>query len=166
MGIRETLNEKKGLATAVAAGVVVVALVVIVYQSMGGGVSSSGPTIDPSQSYYSDDDGASFFADDKTKAPPFDHNGKPAVRAHLYSCDGGKTKFVGFLERVNPDVLQRLRQSGTLEAFMNDDVPGKGWERKRPGGKGTWVGRESPDFREMMKVLCPGTSTAAEPVVP
>lgn len=47
--------------------------------------------------YFSTDDGATYFADDAAKLPPFDHDGKPAVEAHVFAA-GGK-QWVAYLER-------------------------------------------------------------------
>ena len=48
------------------------------------------------------DDGATYFPDDANKIPPFTKDGKEAVRARVFSCDGGKTKYVAYLERITP----------------------------------------------------------------
>src|SRR5688500_13766950 len=53
--------------------------------------------------WFTTDDGKTLFTDNARKLPPFDHYGKPAYRAYVYTCDGGKTQFVAFLERYTPD---------------------------------------------------------------
>jgi pimeloyl-ACP methyl ester carboxylesterase len=48
-----------------------------------------------------------------TKSPTL-HGDKPAFRAHVFSCDGGKTQFVGYLSKsspVSPELL--VRKAGT-----------------------------------------------------
>ena len=65
--------------------------------------------------YFEESDGfddGSWFADKAERVPPFDHHGQPAVRLHLFSCDGGKTTFVGYLEKLPEDVLQHYRIGG------------------------------------------------------
>jgi hypothetical protein len=154
VGIRETLNQNPGLTTGVTAGIIVVALGIIIWQAAGG--SGSAPS-GPNKLFYSDDDGATYFADDVTKVPPFDHNGKPAVRAHVYKCKDGK-KFVGYLERVNADFRARMEKArpgpGGQAALMEDAMIG-GMEYKKPGATNKWVRQMTPDAQKVMDVTCP-----------
>jgi hypothetical protein len=52
--------------------------------------------------FFTTDDGKTFFPLAATNRPPFVHEGKPAYQAHVYSCDGGKTAFVGYLSKFSP----------------------------------------------------------------
>jgi hypothetical protein len=95
--------------------------------------------------WYSDDDGKTWFAGDQHKViPPFDHNGKTAYRAYLFSSNGGKDAFVGYLERYTPEgakMLADLRSPkpnqppmpGILAAIQT-----RGLEVKKPG-EAIWV---------------------------
>jgi hypothetical protein len=94
VGIRESLNQNPGITTGVTAGIIIIALGFIIWQS----TRSDRPSL-PTKMYYTDDDGATKFSDDITKVPPFDHKGKPAVRARVFTCDGGKNQFVADLDR-------------------------------------------------------------------
>ena len=96
MGLRETINKNPTQTAAVTAGIIVLALVFILWQACGGGGGG------PGKSYYSVDDGKTWFEETSDKIPPFKHEGKDAVRAHVFTCDGGKTKFVGYLEMYTP----------------------------------------------------------------
>jgi hypothetical protein len=184
MGIRETLNQKKGAATAIAIGFLAAALGLIIWQ-----VTATGQASGPPQLYFSADDGQTYFKADATNVPPFDHGGKQAVRAYVFKC-GGK-RFVGYLERYNADahkaVLARQgKQSAPAAAppaqpegpgalregkaradygtFYGADVYGR--EVKRPGDK-DWV--PSSDFSKSAKVTnvkCPDGGGTAEPVTP
>ncbi len=165
MGIRETLNQNPGLTTGATAGIIILALGFIIWQSMGGGDNGGVPT----KMYFSDDDGASFFADDIKKVPPFDHNGKQAVRARVYSCDKGKTKFVGFLERYTADAkgkIEKARAAGTSEIGIMEDISMTGMEVKKPKDPG-WIKQSDSKAQTVMSVACPdGTRTNLEPLLP
>jgi hypothetical protein len=63
--------------------------------------------------YFSDDDGQTFFSSAADQIPPFDHDGKPAVRAYVFKDDGGQP-FIGYLEKYSDDTKQKLA------ALMND----------------------------------------------
>ena len=76
-----------------------------------GGAQRNEVTRTLTQSWYTDDDGKTWYADDKSLSPPIDHNGKTAVRAYVFSCDGGKHEFVGYLERYTPDARQAIEQA-------------------------------------------------------
>src|SRR5215210_5554852 len=90
VGIRETINKNPTQTAAITAGIIVLALILIIWQACSGGGSG---TI--GKSYYTIDDGKTYFVDASNKIPPFMHEGKEAVRAHVFTCDNGKTKFVG-----------------------------------------------------------------------
>lgn len=124
----------------------------------------------PSRAWYTVDDGDTRFDDDAERIPPFDHDGKPAVRLHLYSCDGGKTTFVGYLQKLPEETLQKYRDKGVDPASIDDDelAGDGGWLAKRPG-PGNWVNSQSdPDaFRVVVSVRCPdGETKSSEEVFP
>jgi hypothetical protein len=86
------------------------------------------------QAYYSTDDGATFFAQ-TTQVPPFDVGGREADGAIVYSCDNGKTRFVGYLYRYTADGKPKAEEA------LKTHHPGPpiGMEVKRPGVAGHWV---------------------------
>src|SRR4051812_6998464 len=75
VGIRESLNQNRGVSIGAVSGVLVLTLVWIGYQ-WGGGPTGGAAPAGSSKVYFSDDDGTTFFADTTDKLPPFDHNGK------------------------------------------------------------------------------------------
>src|ERR1041384_2844291 len=103
VGIRETLNQNQRMAAIVMGGAVVLAILVIVYEMWPEGQASM-----TRKSYYSDDDGKTYFVDDIGKIVPYLHNGKPAVLAHVYQCEGSKEKFVGYLQKYTDQVRAQL----------------------------------------------------------
>jgi phosphatidylserine/phosphatidylglycerophosphate/cardiolipin synthase-like enzyme len=58
--------------------------------------------------FYSDDDGQTWFIDSVYKTTPFDHDGKQAVRAVIYSYDHGSKRFCAYLMRHNASDKKRL----------------------------------------------------------
>jgi hypothetical protein len=96
VGIRESLNRNPAVVTGATVAVVVIALVLIFWQSRTKTITP------PTKAYFTIDDGQSVFEDDLEKTAPFAHDGAQAVQAHMFSCNNGRTKFVGFLEK-QPD---------------------------------------------------------------
>ncbi len=152
MGIREKLNENPGITTGVTAGIIVIALIIIGYQLMSG----SGPRI-PTKAYYTIDDGETWFADDISKIPPFDKDGKPAYRVHVFRCKGGKP-FAAYLERYTPEAKKRmeaLRDAGPeTDPGLYDEIQMTGIEYKKPGtGDKGWVRQNN--YEEVAKITSP-----------
>lgn len=140
MSVRTTLQRYSGIAT-VAALVVIVAAGYFVYSQMKG---TNAARI-PDSAYYTVDDGATFFVDTNKHLPPFDKEGKQAVRAHVFDC-GGK-QFVGFVSRFRPEakaLLEKHREAlktatsapPTMGAAI--DAGRNGWEHKKKG-ETTWT---------------------------
>jgi hypothetical protein len=164
MSIRESIQKQKGIATTVALLVVVVASILIARN-----LFSSPPTI-TSSAYFTTDDGNTQFVDSTEHLPPFDHDGKPAHRAWVYSTDGGNTKFVAYLERYTPAAQARI------ESQIADNESGKSripisvgpadTEVKKPGAGNPWVSRAN--FAEASKITKIQTppGTVAEVVMP
>lgn len=131
----------------------------------------SGPQI-PTQAYYTIDDGQTWFADEIDKIPPFEKDGKPAYRVHIFRCGKG-APFASHLERYTADAKGKLEQARLAgpgaDPGLYEEVMMSGIEVKKPGtGEGGWV-RQSDFARasEIMSPLCPdGTTNNIEPVYP
>lgn len=162
MGIRETIKKNS------TAAVIVTALVAVGALGLSLRSSTSGPPVASTSVFYTVDEGANTFVADMARVPPFDHEGKTAVRVWMFTCDGGKTKFPGFLERLKPDAHKRI--TAALGAGKGPEVLGSlnpgDYEVKKPGG-GNWVSKAN--FAESSKVTavtCPGGGGDLEPVFP
>ena len=103
MGIRETINQSRYMVAGVAVAAIVVAGGFIVSAAREGSTPGYAKT-----AFYSDDDGVSYFEDSNKLIPPFEHRGKQAYAAHVFSCDNGKTKWVGYLEGYRPDAREKM----------------------------------------------------------
>lgn len=165
MGIRETLNKNPAITTAGTAGIIVVALAFIIYQLSG----SNRPQIQ-TEAYYTTDDGKTWFADDINKVPPFDHKGSPAVRVYLFTCDGGKTEFVSYLQKYTDEAKKRLEEiqkaGPEQNPGMQEEIYMTGVLVKKPGQTG-WMRQMDPAAQETVIINCPdGKMENLEPVLP
>ena len=113
-GVRQVMNRHPAVTTG-AVLVVVVACLALAFK----------PAPRP-QAYFTIDDGATFF-EAPARVPPFTYHGKEAVRAVVFSCDGGKTKFVGYLLRHPPEEI------ATAEKILAKGGRMPPGEVKRPG---------------------------------
>lgn len=154
MNVRQVLAEKPRITTAITVAVILVVLGYIVYTNMRGGVGG-GPGPVPNQSFFTVDDGKTWFAADANNIPPFEHNGRQAVLARVYRCDG-KT-FVNHMERFTPQAKKRLeealaRSAGGADVFLADMG---GIEVKAPGS-GEWISASHPSAAKVIAPKCPG----------
>ena len=166
--MRETLNRHRGLTSGIALSAVLAAVGFALYDRFGAGRPGPSPT---NQAYYTDDDGQTLFADKMDKVCPFDHNGKPAYRAYVFTCDNGKTRFVSRLERYSAEAIKKIdaarAKNGQLPAFFFLDVADQ-MEAKRPGDPDTgWVRASAGEaFNKVMEVRCPNAARKPEIVLP
>ena len=167
MGIRETLNQNRGITIGAVSGVIVLTLVYIVYSLRG--ESGGGASAGTAKAFFSDDDGQSYFADGADKIPPFDHNGKPAVTAHVFRCNGGKP-FVGYLERYTPEGKKRresLLKTPSADPATEAMLAANTIEVKlAKSGNTGWVKKTDARARDIENVHCPDGSQNIEPVFP
>jgi hypothetical protein len=103
MGIREKGFTKGFVGYGLAAVLLIYAIGMLTYQLK----PEKRPN--PFGAFYTDDDGKSYFTDTIYKFPPFDHDGKTAVMAYVYSSDHGN--FVGILQRYTPDAKKKLEDA-------------------------------------------------------
>lgn len=168
MGVREVMNEKRGLSAAIIVVIVAAAIGLGFYRS-----SADHPAdrLEGKGGFFSDDDGVTWFEADDQKIPPWDHNGKQAVRAYVFTCDGGKTKYVLFLERYKPEAKRMMEQSRTAKSGTSANLSAMAIsslvEVKLPKGKGDWVPREDPRGKAITRIRPPeGQSGVPELVLP
>jgi hypothetical protein len=164
VGLREKMNENPAIVTYVTGGIVVLALILIIYQLVGGRPSvSSATNVAPGQAFYTTDDGATWFADDMTNVPPYTKDGKQAYQVMLFTCDEGKTTFVGFLQRYTADAKKEIAKglahgipvgvglgptSIEIKAAGNGDLPKN------------WLRFADPKANKLRSVTCPNGTQA------
>jgi len=164
VGIRDTLNQKP-VVTLIAAFIVIGGALAFIFVPRG-----PRPARLPTKSYYSDDDGKTWYIDEATNIPPYDHNGKQAVRVYLYKCADGKP-FVQRLEEFDDNAkesIELLIKQGArpLEAQLR----AIGLKLKKPGDA-NWIYVKKgipPEMEAMQRLLnphCPdGSPTPPVPV--
>jgi len=160
VGIRETLNRNPAITTGATIAIIVIALVVIAMQIFGG----SGRMKPPTKAFYTVDDGETTFTDDINKFPPFDHDGKPAVRAYKFKCADGK-EFVSYLERYT-DKAKKALEAAAEKRKANPQADGSGdyaleeyymtgREIKKPADpKAKWISSQDPRYGDVASPRC------------
>ena len=98
MGIREHMEQRKGLAAGGAVVFIVVAVASVAWQLMS--MNRDTRNVVPDD-FFTIDDGQTFFTAKSSNLPPFEYKGKLAVRAAVYECDG--KRFVAYMERFTPE---------------------------------------------------------------
>lgn len=170
MGLRETINQNQKVAIGLISVVVLGSLAfAVLYTSQGMG----DPLAGGGKAFYTVDDGKSFFSADSMLIAPFMHEGQPAVQALVYTSDGGKTRFVGYLMRFTPAGQEKLRAMREAVKSNRGAMPGldpelqANTEVKKPGS-GDWVKLSNISAAaEVMNVRAPGDPTRlADPVDP
>ena len=167
MGIRETINKNRKSVTVVMGAVIVLAAGFCVYQ-----LRAMAPGKPPNKTFFTVDDGKTWFVDDNTRVPPFDHGGQQAVRAMLFYCDSDHKTFVAWMERFTPPMKAKLEKEieqraqriaqGQLAGETFD--PESGMQVKRPGG-GDWVmASENPNIRSA--ACADGSQAGLHPLMP
>jgi len=169
MKLRPTFTEKPARALAAAGGLLLIGVVAILLQMRGGGGASAARA----RQFFTVDDGKTWFADDASKLPPFDKEGKQAVRAYVYRSGKGK-EFVNHLERFTPDARQAIESANlnqtakgspkNLAAIQGAYTAGR--ELKRPGDA-KWV--TAANFRDAARITSinsPDGAADADPVDP
>ena len=100
------LNKNKA-ASIVLAVVIIGASGYFIYRSLSGGQ----PTSKPQKAYFTTDEGATRFVDDIRKLTPFDHEGKPALRLHVFKLKGQEVN--GYLERFPEKTKDMIEASAS-----------------------------------------------------
>lgn len=141
MGVREFIHRYRRVVAPVVVVGLVVSVAYAVYQWRS---APADPLAGSGKAFYSVDDGTTYFVAGSEQIPPFLHEGREAVQALVYTDDGGKTTFVGYLMRFTPrgvELMRAMRQpAGDRPRALPGLDPGlqANTEVKRPGA-GAWV---------------------------
>ena len=153
MGIRETLNENPKLA---AIGTVIIMAGSLIYIGMRYFHPHPSASQVPSKSYYCNEDGSELFIDSAANIPPFDHNGKTAVRAFLFKTADGRV-FIQRLEKFDDTSKERIHEQiikNGMPAMQLRQMYPQGIMVKRPSDK-EWLQANSPAAAELMIAKSP-----------
>jgi hypothetical protein len=170
MGVREKLNQHRRLSL-IGAALVVALAGGLLYMQLADGSTSNGV---PKKQYMTTDDGKTFFLADAELLPPCQINGKTAYLAYVFTNDGGKTKWVGFIERYSDAAKKKLAEM--RKKRMEQKLSGppsvvpellNGSEVKKPGDA-NWVKRSDlAHINAILDVRCPNDpDRAADIVIP
>jgi hypothetical protein len=161
VGIRELFQNRPSLAITIAAVMIVGAAVAIFLQARSSNSVSSG-------TYFTTDNGQTLFVDQSTRIPPFDHDGKPACRAHVFMCGG--TRVVGYLSRYTEQAKKIMDEAKSYQgtgkpppnARQLASIGTTGLEVKRPGDV-QWVSQaDAVRAARVRTFVCPDGSTPSE----
>jgi hypothetical protein len=156
LSIREKLNRNRPVVIGIASVLILGAFVYIIQQLMGG----ERPRV-PNEAYYTTDDGATYFEDDVNRIPPFDHDGKQAVKAQVYTCGG--TNFVGYLIRYTPEAQKQLAAANGVGVGA---IRAVGTEINKPlTGDAGWTNSNDKGAGRIYAIKCPDGSDNAPSVV-
>jgi hypothetical protein len=156
MGLREIVNRQRTTVIVVSVIVTVGALVSLALRNADNSLPLSND-----RAFFSTDDGQTYFEGPNDKVPPFEHEGRTAVRALVFRC--GKTEWVGFLEQYNREAKQALEAAAREATKANPDpavlqkaghLGRSGIEIKKPGEK-TWHGSSTPPAVAAKAIQCP-----------
>jgi hypothetical protein len=157
VGFREQLNQKPIVTGGVILALVVLLLIYWVFSLVPRHPSSALG----GEFYFTSDDGKTWFADDASKIPPFDHDGSQAVRCYVFKADDSPP-FAGYLEMYTSAVHDYL--TGGTRGTGPPIIPSQGTLVKKPGAK-QWVSELSPSGQKISNITGPNGS-AVDPVLP
>ncbi len=170
MGVREKLNDHRKL-TMTAGGIFVAVAAALLYFQFADGNTMGGM---PNKQYMTTDDGKTFFLADANLYPPCQIDGKTAYLAYVFTNDGGKTKWVGFIERYSDAAKVKIAEMRKKRSEQKSMAPPSivpelltGSEIKRPGDT-NWVKRSDiAHVNAILDVRCPDNhDRSADPVIP
>jgi hypothetical protein len=167
MDVREAINKRPKTVAAIATAVLAAVLIVVVLQFRDVQASPQGQA-DPERAFFTTDDGKTWFIGDVTQLPPFEHEGKQAVRAYVVEYNG--KRFVNHLERYTPEGKQAMIK--LKEAVKHGPPPGalvaaaqqRGREVKRPG-ETKWVPASEIAAAEAIIHSKPPDGSSGEPKI-
>jgi hypothetical protein len=179
MSTRSFLEERAGALKLIVIVILAIAVFAVAFQLKGEPGTGTERALD--KAWFTIDDGRTWFADDARKCAPFEVQGKTAYRVYVFTHDGGRTRFAGFLERYTPDAKKALEEledspskgdrKRTGKASMGslrDAVETSGKEVKTPKtGDAGWTKIADPKAIEIVTVKAPdGSAAQLEPVSP
>lgn len=154
-GLREIINEKKSVFLVSGILMVVFAGSYLIY------TQRPQPRPQGDKAFYTVDDRQTWFIDSVYKTPPFERDGKIAVRAMVYSYDDGRRQFCPIVEQYTPEMKKSLDDAiaqayryekplSSISLFNSLETAG-GIEVKLSGPGHDWVRRS--DLPEAAKIF-------------
>jgi hypothetical protein len=163
MGVRQLFREKPAAGTAVMVALLALAAVILAHAYW------PEKHADLAQAFYTTDDGQHWFSDSEFRVAPFDHDGKPAVKALIYSYNDGRKQFCACLQQFTPEGKDRLERAlaeakqrgqppGSVTLFHEHDFVQRYLQVKQPGAGHEWISFGDPRASEVLAVHSPDGS--------
>lgn len=156
MTVREWINKNRQWSVIGALFVAVLGIGFTIYQLL--------PEPEETQAWYTSDDGQTWFKDSNRLVPPFERDGREAVLAHVYECDG--KPFVAYMLKYTPEgkaIFEKFRAAEDAGDPNFDEsmlMALSGHARyKRPGEKEWTPESNVRKVTEMLYPKCPDGST-------
>jgi hypothetical protein len=156
MELRNALNQRPALVGGV---VLTVAAIAIAFSAWRVHSIKTDLPVFPDQQFYTSDGGATWFADKDDRIPPFDFEGKQAVLALVYSCDGGKHKWVQYLQKYDDRAREQLTELREGKALPQAGPGPLAGIMIKPAGTGRWVYQSDRSAQAIMNARCPDGDT-------
>jgi hypothetical protein len=127
MALRESIAKSPTVVMGIAGAAIAISLGAIIWQAATAGTASSSADAGVAKVYFTTDTTsgpaaiAAMFPDSADKLPPFDHNGKPAVRVRIWTTDGGTTRYVSHYERHTPKAIEAVAALRQKFAHLGED---------------------------------------------
>jgi hypothetical protein len=171
MGLRETINQKKSVSVGGAILLFVVAGSFLAYTQWPARVPKG------DKAFYTVDDGQTWFRDSVRRVPPFEVDGKTAVRALVFSYANGSKTFCPVLEQYDSDMKKMLddavadanREGKPLSSIALFNSPGTGnrMQVKLSGSGHKWVSKSNlPEAAKMFGAVQAPDGSAVDSVIP
>ena len=158
MSVRQWANNHPKATGSVAGACVLVCVAVLLAQAFGGRRAIN---VNVPDDYFTVDDGKTFFAASCSNIPPFNYQGKTAVRANVFDCNG--VKFVGYMDRYTPQAQQVMGPGKPTPGWVDT----KGRELKKPSDANWISATDAKSLQRVITVTTPpglaGMPVTAEP---
>jgi hypothetical protein len=149
--IRQALRANRSITLGISICMIALASLWIVSYGIG---SRASLDLDTGRAFFTDDDGTTWFKDDARKVPPFDRNGKQAVRCFIYKCGENGTPWVSHLMRYTPEGTARLK-TNTLDPGVTETGPALVEVKEPNSGERGWVSENDPRAIRIQELVCP-----------
>ncbi len=126
--------------------------------------------------YFTDDDGQTWFSDDISNIAPFDHNGKTAVIAEVFTYDDGSKRYCAYLAKYTPEGKKKL-DAQIADAKAKGQPPNEvpllhdpffmraNMMVKLPGSNNPWLAYTDPSTSQVFSIHTPDGSAADQAFV-
>jgi len=158
MELRGWINKNGRPLMAASAVVLIVAALFSAAQLRSGGRPPLPVIAD--RAFFTSDDGATQFVDSIDRIPPFDHEGRPAVKAYMFSCDTGKHLWVQYLEKMTDAGAKQMAQFRSSPPGAAASPGNDCWLVKKPGDD-SWTPRANPASQAITQPQYPGCDPAS-----